>query len=119
MGFVLDDRKLKRSGLDYWPRLSPTVHASLDALDQARGQARCWHFDSAGPRSLFDVDFAPNDYLLFGSETHGLPTERLQRDPDHAVAIPQVAGERCLNLATSVGVAVYAALQRLRDLGVS
>ena len=112
-GFALDDRRAVRSGLDYWPRLNLTRHESEAAFWQAVGGERAWLFDSSGDVSLFDAHFADGDWLVFGSETHGLPAATLAAHEGRVVALPQAAGERCLNLATSVGVGLYAALGRL------
>ena len=108
--FAMDEPRLRRSGLDYWPRLRLTMHASEEDLLAAAPAGRAWLFDSAGEISLFDAEFADGDWLVFGSETHGLPPETLRRHPGRTVHIPQVAGERCLNLSTSAGVALYHAL---------
>lgn len=114
MPFALDDARTKRSGLDYWPRLKLTVHYSEADLLAAVPPGRAWLFDSAGEVSLFDAEFADGDWLIFGSETHGLPRETLDRHPGRTVHIPQVSGERCLNLATSAGVALYTAMRCIR-----
>jgi tRNA (cytidine/uridine-2'-O-)-methyltransferase len=114
MPFALDERRLKRGGLDYWPRLKITMHACEADLLAAAPAGRTWLFDSTGQRSLFEADFEDGDWLIFGSETHGLPRATLERHPDRSLRIPQVPGERCLNLATSVGVALYQALERVQ-----
>ena len=116
-GFALDDRRAVRSGLDYWPRLKLTRHESEMAFWQSVAGERPWLFDSAGTVSLFDAGFADGDWLVFGSETHGLPAATLAVHEGRVVALPQAAGERCLNLATSVGVGLYAALARLGNAG--
>lgn len=116
MGFVLSDRNLKRSAMDYWPRLKLTVHdddaAFLRAAAEAQG--RLWLFTSNGARDLWDAAFAPHDWLVFGSETAGLPDAMLGAHPDRCLRIPQVAGERCLNLATAAGIGLYEALRQVR-----
>jgi len=110
--FAMDEARLRRSGLDYWPRLNLTIHASEADLLTCAPAGRAWLFDSAGEMSVFDADFEDGDWLIFGSETHGLPGETLLRHAGRTVRIPQAAGERCLNLATSAGVAIYQALGR-------
>ncbi len=111
LGFVLSDRNLRRSAMDYWPRLQLTVHDDLPAFLASRGGDRMWMFDSTGQTSLWDADFKDGDALVFGSETRGLPPELLAVSPGRSVRIPQVAGERCLNLSTSAGIALYQALR--------
>ena len=112
LGFALDEKRLKRSGLDYWPKLSPTVHAGEAAFREATGHGTCWLFDSTGKTSLFDADIGPDDWLVFGSESHGIGEDWLLASPGRAVSIPQAPGGRCLNLATSVGIAIYTVLAK-------
>ena len=117
MPFALDEARARRSGLDYWPRLNLTLHASEEELLAAAPAGRAWLFDSAGETSLFEADFADGDWLIFGSETYGLPHQTLALYPGRTLHIPQAAGERCLNLATSVGIALYQALARTSSAG--
>jgi tRNA (cytidine/uridine-2'-O-)-methyltransferase len=116
MGFVLSDRNLKRSGMDYWPRLQLTVHDDKEAFFRAAAGGRFWLFSSKAGRGHWDADFAGDDWLLFGSETHGLSDRLLERFAERCVRIPQVPGERCLNLSTAVGIGLYAALGRLKSV---
>ncbi len=111
-GFILSDPKLKRAGLDYWPRLKLTVHDDDASFLAAMRDRRLWLFDSIGTTSLFDAPFADGDVLVLGSETRGIDPLWLARDPSIVVRIPQSPAERCLNLSTSAGIALYAALAR-------
>lgn len=113
MGFVLSDRQLRRSAMDYWPRLNLTVHDDLPAFEAAMAGRRLWLFDSAGTAGLWETPFAADDVLVFGSESYGVPADFVARHPGRLVRIPQVAGERCLNLSTAAGVAVYEALRQI------
>lgn len=113
MGFVLSDRELKRSAMDYWPRLRLTVHDDLDAFLASAGQDARWLFSTKGGRAHWDAEYRDGDWLIFGSETHGLPRRLLDADPARVVRIPQSAGERCLNLSTAAGIGLYAALARV------
>ena len=115
MGFVLDDREIRRSAMDYWPRLRLTVHDDVTAfLGAAEGAGgRLWMFSTKGARSHFHADFADGDWLVFGSETHGLPRTLLERDSSLVVRIPQAPDERCLNLSTAAGIGLYEALRRV------
>jgi tRNA (cytidine/uridine-2'-O-)-methyltransferase len=115
MGFVLDDQKLRRSAMDYWPRLRLRVHDDLNAFLLEVGDHRAWMFSTKGTRSHFNADFRDGDWLVFGSETHGLPSSLLERDPSHIVRIPQAADERCLNLSTAAGIGLYEALRRITE----
>ena len=114
LGFVLSDKELKRSAMDYWPRLKLTVHDDDAALFAMIGSDRAWLLSSKGTVSLFDTDFNDGDWLIFGNETHGLPEDWLKRNPAHAVRIPQAPGERCLNLSTAAGVVLFQALGKLQ-----
>ncbi len=114
LGFVLSDRELKRSAMDYWPRLKLTVHDDDAAFFAAMGGARRWLLSSQGTRSIWDADFRDGDFLILGNETHGLPAEWLAREPERTIRIPQAAGERCLNLSTAAGIALYEALRQIR-----
>ena len=112
LGFVLDDRQLRRSAMDYWPRLKLTVHDDTDTFMRHVATDRFWLFDSEGHLDLWDATFADGDCLIFGSETRGIDPELLRRHAQRSVRIPQAAGERCLNLSTAAGVALYEALRR-------
>jgi tRNA (cytidine/uridine-2'-O-)-methyltransferase len=114
LGFVLSDQKLKRSAMDYWPRLRLTVHDDNEAFFASIGPARAWLLTSKGERSIWEADFADGDVLIFGNESRGLGEGVRERyPPDQQLRIPQAAGERCLNLSTAVGVALYEAIRRI------
>jgi tRNA (cytidine/uridine-2'-O-)-methyltransferase len=116
LGFVLSDRNLRRSAMDYWSRLNYVLHDDLAAFSRSAGDtARMWMFDSVGETHLWDADFGDGDWLVFGSETRGLPAELMSREPGFSVRIPQVAGERCLNLATSAGIALFEGFAQRND----
>jgi len=113
MGFVLSDRNLKRSAMDYWPRLHLTVHDDTESFFRAVGGDRMWLFSSKGQRSLWDGEFSDGDWLIFGSETHGIDASILRSHMDRSLRIPQAPDERCLNLSTAAGIALYEALRQL------
>ncbi len=113
MGFVLDDRQLRRSAMDYWPRVKLTVHDDTDAFLRHVAAERFWLFDSEGQTNLWEAEFIDGDCLIFGSETRGIDPRLLRQHAQRTVRLPQVAGERCLNLSTAAGVALYEALRRL------
>lgn len=114
LGFVLSDHNLRRSAMDYWPRLNITIHDDTAAFVAAMTGTRLWLFTSKSSQSIWDVEFADGDCLAFGSETAGLAESFIERYPGQAVRIPQAPGERCLNLSTAAGIALYEALQRLQ-----
>jgi tRNA (cytidine/uridine-2'-O-)-methyltransferase len=115
MGFVLSDRNLKRSAMDYWDRLQLAIHDDDYAFFNAVDRKFCWFFTSKSERSFWDVRFGDGDCLVFGSETHGLPAKILEGDPARCVRIPQSPGERCLNLSTAVGIGLFEALRQMRS----
>lgn len=117
LGFDVSDKALRRAGLDYWPRLGVRRHADLGAWDRARAGAPVWVFSVRGTRPLFDADLRPGDHLVFGKETVGLPPEVVEAHPGRVLALPMVAGERSLNLATVVTVAIYEGLRQMAARG--
>ena len=114
LGFRIDDRELKRAGLDYWDALAVVVHPSLEALLETFAPQRRWLFSTHASRGYADAPYAPGDALVFGKETAGLPKALLEAHPDRALRIPMREGAvRSLNLSTAVGIVTYAALARL------
>lgn len=115
LGFDTSEKACRRAGLDYWPRLSVFEHPSWDTfLENARpsnapGQAphSTWYFTTKSTRSIFDAVISPGDFLIFGSETRGLPAPLLAANPDRLLTLPMVPGERSLNLATAVCTVIY------------
>ena len=119
LGFSLEDRYLKRAGLDYWPMVDLVVHRSWDAAERAlaAGSARPIDerlklFSARGGRSLFDASFAADDLLVFGRESSGLPPELLAAHAGRRVYVPIRPGIRSLNLANVVCLGLYTALDR-------
>lgn len=119
LGFSLEDRYLKRAGLDYWPLVDLRVHAdwgaAVAALDQPGAEpfsSRLRAFTARGGQSLFDVDFGPDDVLLFGCESAGLPSELLAEYPESRTYVPIRPGVRSLNLANVAALGLYTALAR-------
>lgn len=112
-GFVLEDRKLKRSAMDYWPRLQLAIHDDTEAFFRSIADVRCWFFTSKATQPLWQADFRDGDVLVFGSETHGLPGDLITYHASQTLRIPQAPGERCLNLSTAAGIGLYEALRQL------
>ena len=117
LGFSLEDRYLKRAGLDYWPMVEMTVHKDWQAADKALSDghetplsSRLRLFSARGGTSLFATDFSEHDLLCFGCESKGLPTELLAAHPGRRVYIPIRKGIRSLNLANAVCLAAYTAM---------
>ncbi len=114
MGFILSDRNLRRSAMDYWHKLKLTVHDGTPEFFKAVGDDRFWLFSTKGTVSLWDAPLKDGDWLIFGSETGGIPESLLEQQRARAMRIPQVPNERCLNLSTAAGIGLYEALRRVR-----
>lgn len=111
MGFTIDDKKLKRAGLDYWHQLDITYYQ--DQADFfAKNSGPFFYFTSKGPRRHVDVTYPDGAYLVFGREDAGLPEELLAAHEADCVRMPMRRGERCLNLSNAVAVGVYEALRQ-------
>jgi tRNA (cytidine/uridine-2'-O-)-methyltransferase len=114
MGFVLSDKNIRRSGMDYWERLQLTLHDDNDSFFRSLPPAApFWLFTTKSDRSFWEVEYSPDDCLVFGSETHGIPDAVLQQYPTRTLRIPQTPAERCLNLSTAAGIAIYEALRQI------
>ncbi len=116
LGFSLDNRHLKRAGLDYWPFVRPVVWPHWSAFAAALPQlGAAFFFSAEGERDLWSVTYPQPSVLLFGSETGGLPADLRQAHRERLLALPQVRGPvRSLNVSTVVGVAVYEVLRQWR-----
>ena len=113
-GFRLDDRSIKRAGLDYWKDVNITRHIEIDDLYKALPNSRFQYFTTKTTRSYTDWIYKKEDCLVFGSETRGLPKDILDENPETCVTIPmRNENVRSLNLATSVGIAVYEAIRQI------
>jgi tRNA (cytidine/uridine-2'-O-)-methyltransferase len=113
LGFHLDDRHLRRAGLDYWEHLTWKVVDSLDEVTVALGRERLWSFSTKGKRIYTDAAYLPGDTLIFGPESRGLPRRWLSEQSDHVLRIPIRPEARSLNLANAVAVAVFEVLRQL------
>lgn len=113
LGFSLDDRHLKRAGLDYWPAIEVRRWPSLAELQAAHPNGRCWYTSKKARKSHIEADFRAGDFLVFGKETQGLPDELLDAHPDYGIRIPIFSPlVRSLNLSTAAGIILYEALRQ-------
>jgi len=114
LGFSLDDKHVRRTGLDYWHEVDLRVWPSLDDLAQSAGpQARFWFLSTKARRTAWQTRFQPGDYLVFGRETRGLPENLIHQAGDRALRIPMApGGTRSLNLATAVAIVLYEAARQ-------
>lgn len=133
LGFRLEDRYLKRAGLDYWPQVDLRRHGSLedffastaaggealpgagagtDAGTDAGGAEACFYITKKASRSLTEVEFPPRSFFLFGPETRGLPDDLLTSHPDRCLRIPMREGARSLNLSNAVAILAFEFFRR-------
>jgi tRNA (cytidine/uridine-2'-O-)-methyltransferase len=117
LGFSLDDKQVRRAGLDYWPRVKLRTWASWGALAAALpALGEAWYFSAAATRPYWDARFADDTVLVFGRESVGLPRAIVAGAGDHALAIPMVDGAlRSLNLSTAAALAAYEVARQRRS----
>jgi tRNA (cytidine/uridine-2'-O-)-methyltransferase len=113
LGFHLDERSLRRAGLDYWDRLDYLVVDRLEDVVEALGRGRLWSFSTRGRTIYTEAAFAPGDGLVFGPESRGLPAAWLDDSPDRSLRIPMRPEARSLNLANAASVAIYECIRQL------
>src|SRR5438128_1417219 len=113
-GFKLDDKSLKRAGMDYWRQVEWKQWSTWSEFEaQISSPARVWFIESGGPRRYTDVKFASEDYLVFGRETAGLPKALLHRNREKWLRIPMFRREaRSLNLSNCAAIVLYEALRQ-------
>ena len=107
LGFEIDDRKLKRAGLDYWDKLDITYYENLDDFFTKNPDADFYCFTTKARHVYSDISYPKRVFLMFGKETKGLPEELLFANPDRCVRIPMRDTLRSLNLSNSAAIAVY------------
>lgn len=112
LGFSINDRWLKRAGLDYWEGVNLQIVDDLESLLNQTKQS-FYFFSSKATKVYSELNYQQDDYLIFGSETDGLPAAYHEKWPDRFAKIPMIPQARCLNLATSVGIIVYEAWRQL------
>jgi tRNA (cytidine/uridine-2'-O-)-methyltransferase len=116
-GFRLDDRAVRRAGLDYWPQVVLSRHSTLSHLHESLPEARFLYLTTKAVESYTDWTFLPDDCLVFGRETRGLPEPVLRSNWDRCLTIPMPNKKvRSLNLATAVGIVLYEALRQTNGL---
>ena len=117
MGFEIDASKVKRAGLDYWPSVILTEHASLDEFLTGVNPPKCWLIETTGEHFPWEVRFGPSDALIFGSETKGLPGSVIEQfEKSQIVKLPmRTTAVRSLNLSNTVTAVAYEALRQNAD----
>ena len=112
LGFQLNEKQLKRAGMDYWNRLDLHRYVNYDAFLQQHPGAKVWMATTKAKKSYAEVNFGPDDYIMFGKESAGIPEEILKEHPDECIRIPMIGETRSLNLSNSVAIVLYEALRQ-------
>jgi tRNA (cytidine/uridine-2'-O-)-methyltransferase len=114
LGFEIDDKHLKRAGLDYWEFVDLQVHKSWDDFMRTAAPKKLRFFSKRAARSYTSVRYSDDDFLVFGPETRGLPQQILDRDAERTLRIPMMGADvRSLNLSNAVSIVLYEALRQL------
>lgn len=112
LGFVIDDKHLKRAGLDYWPKLKYFVYESYEDFLAKNPDAKIFYATTKAKRCYSEVSFGPDDFIMFGKESAGIPEEILVDNEPTCIRIPMWGDIRSLNLGNSVAVILYEALRQ-------
>lgn len=112
LGFTIDDKKMKRAGLDYWDKLDVRIYDSLEDFYAQNEDAAVYYFSTKAPRAYTDVTYPRRVFLMFGAESKGLPEPLLKEHPDTTVRVPMLPHLRSLNLSNTVAIATYEVLRQ-------
>ncbi len=115
LGFSLDEKSLRRAGLDYWPYVKVEVHESLEEFMDKYAGKRMWLSTTKGAKLFSQVEYQDEDMILFGRETAGLPRELIEKNPDKTIRIPMSRSTRLrsFNLSNSASIVLFEALRQL------
>jgi len=113
LGFSLEEKEVRRAGLDYWDKTDLWVHENWFAFRDAISRDRCLYFSANAAQDCRQAPFRANTVLIFGNETDGLPARILEKHPDQCYRIPMPGDVRSLNLANAVSVVLYEGLRKL------
>jgi tRNA (cytidine/uridine-2'-O-)-methyltransferase len=118
LGFSLDDRNLRRAGLDYWPHLKLFLYDSFEDFMEKNPGARIFMATTKAHRTYAEVEYGPDDFIMFGKETAGIPEEILVDHEESCIRIPMNESIRSLNLSNAVAIVLYEALRQQNFLGL-
>lgn len=113
LGFSIEDKYLKRAGLDYWHLVDVKIHKSLDEVYEQYKDRRFWYATTKAAHTHAEVHYEIGDMLVFGKETKGLPEEIIAANPDACIRIPMIDEARSLNLSNAVAIIAYEAMRQL------
>ena len=112
LGFTIDEKNLKRAGLDYWSQLDCSIYKNYGEFVEKNHPERIFMATTKAHRKYTDVTYAPDDYILFGKESAGIPEELLVENEENCIRIPMLSDIRSLNLSNSVAIILYEALRQ-------
>ena len=118
VGFKLDEKSIKRAGMDYWERLNVSRYMNFEEFRQMHPKARIWMATTKAKHVYTQVSFGPDDFLMFGKESAGIPEEILVDYEETCIRIPMLTDIRSLNLSNSVAVVLYEALRQQNFAGM-
>ncbi len=112
LGFRLNEKEIKRAGMDYWEHLDVHRYVNFEEFKEKHPDAKIWMATTKAKRTYTDVQFGPDDYIMFGKESAGIPEEILVENEDTCIRIPMLPAIRSLNLSNSVAIVLYEALRQ-------
>ena len=119
LGFVIEDKKLKRAGLDYWCDMDIRTYSNFEDFCCANPNVRLWLVETSGDIHYHEAEYNDEDYFVFGKETAGLPSDIREQYSEHCLRIPMVKDNRSLNLSNAVAIILYEALKQNRFLNLT
>lgn len=112
LGFRLGEKELKRAGMDYWEHLDVHRYMNYEEFLKSNPKAKVWMATTKAKKSYTDVSFGPDDFIMFGKESAGIPEEILVENEEYCIRIPMLSEIRSLNLSNSVAIVLYEALRQ-------
>ncbi len=112
LGFRLDEKSIKRAGMDYWEKLDVTRYINFEEFKEKHPQAKVWMATTKAKHVYTDVSYNENDYIMFGKESGGIPEEILVDHEENCIRIPMLPDIRSLNLSNAVAIVLYEALRQ-------
>lgn len=112
LGFKLDEKSIRRAGMDYWEHLNVNTYINYEDFLAKNPGATVWYATTKAKKCYTDVSFGPDDYIMFGKESAGIPEEILVENEEHCIRIPMCEKIRSLNLSNSVAIVLYEALRQ-------
>lgn len=118
LGFHLDEKSIKRAGMDYWDKLDVTRYMNVQEFHEKNRGAKIWYATTKAKRLYTEAAFSPDDYIMFGKESAGIPEELLVENEETCIRIPMLEEIRSLNLSNAVAIVLYEALRQNEFIGM-